>query len=98
MSCWTGSGAGGLPGRPVALGLNLLADIAALHPAEFRWRPYPTAANPAGHGHAQRLLGTDQVPAALTSAPEEISAADIARWTDAPGWDTRWRSVLLYDE
>jgi uncharacterized protein YbbC (DUF1343 family) len=84
--------------RPVAMGLALLADIAALHPAEFDWRPYPTAANPGGHGHAQRLLGTDHIAVALSSVPEAITPAHVAHWTEAPGWEARWRSVLLYDE
>jgi len=34
--------------RPVALGLALLADIAAHHRGVFAWARYPTAANPSG--------------------------------------------------
>jgi uncharacterized protein YbbC (DUF1343 family) len=84
--------------RPVTMGLALLADIARLHPDQFAWRPYPTAANPSGQGHVERLLGTDRLPAVLANAPGDVTATDLARWTAAPGWEERWRPVLLYDE
>jgi uncharacterized protein YbbC (DUF1343 family) len=82
--------------RPVALGLALLADIAAVHGAEFAWAGYPTAANPSGAEHLERLLGSAAVAAALVREPGSVDATFIARAVAAPGWDVRWRGVLLY--
>jgi uncharacterized protein YbbC (DUF1343 family) len=83
--------------RPVALGLALLADVAALHPGRFAWAPYPTAANPAGTAHLERLLGTDRIGRALEDAPDRVDAARLAEWTSAPGWADRWAAVRIYD-
>lgn len=81
--------------RPVAAGLALLAEVAALH-AELRWRGYPTAANPSGEGHLDRLTGTPEVRLALEHI-EGIDDARIARWTATPGWRERTRPILLYE-
>jgi uncharacterized protein YbbC (DUF1343 family) len=82
--------------RPVATGLALLADIVALHPAEFAWRSYPTAVNPEGAGHLERLVGSTAVCSVLRRTPAAATAALIAGWVAAPGWAERWRSVQLY--
>jgi uncharacterized protein YbbC (DUF1343 family) len=81
--------------RPVAAGIALLADIAATQ-AEFAWQPYPTAANPAGAGHLERLLGTVAVGEAVTRNASAVTAEVIAGWVAAPGWADRCRDVLLY--
>jgi uncharacterized protein YbbC (DUF1343 family) len=82
--------------RPVALGLALLADIAAVHRADFAWAGYPTAANPSGAGHLERLLGSTRVASVLVREPARVDAAFIAAAVAAPGWDARRREVLLY--
>ncbi len=82
--------------RPVAAGLVLLAEAAALHPGELKWATYPTAANPTGAGHLERLVGTGAVRTALERAPGEVDEAVVARWTMSPGWSSRWESVRLY--
>ena len=51
--------------RPVALGLLLMAAIVSTHRLRFQWARYPTAANPGGDGHFERLIGTARHPAAL---------------------------------
>ena len=43
--------------RPVALGVALLAAVAAHHRDAFAWATYPTAANPTGAHHLERLFG-----------------------------------------
>lgn len=83
--------------RPVALGLSLLADVAALHPGEFRWASYPTAANPGGAGHLERLVGTAAVREAVDAAPDAVDDGVVAHWTAVPGWATELDSVALYD-
>src|SRR5690606_27959068 len=82
--------------RPVALGLALLADIAALHPGAFAWMRYPTAANPTGAGHLERLTGTATIRDVISTVPESVDAATIAAWTAADGWAERAGAVLLY--
>jgi uncharacterized protein YbbC (DUF1343 family) len=84
--------------RPVAAGLACLADIVAAHRRDFAWRGYPTAANPSGAGHAERLLGNSRVPCMIDAAPETVTDRIIAEWVAAPGWEERWRAVLQYDE
>jgi uncharacterized protein YbbC (DUF1343 family) len=83
--------------RPVGVGIALLADVAATHRERFAWADYPTAANPSGRGHLERLVGTSTVHSAIARAPESVDQARIRDWTTAPGWEERWRSVLLYD-
>lgn len=82
--------------RPVAVGIALLADVAATHSGQFAWAHYPTAANPAGGGHLERLVGTSTVRAVINRAPEWVNEKQIRDWTAAPGWPERWRTVLLY--
>jgi uncharacterized protein YbbC (DUF1343 family) len=84
--------------QPVAAGLACLADIVAVHRRDFAWCGYPTAANPSGAGHAERLLGNSRVPAVISAAPETVTDSIIAEWVTTPGWDERWRAVLLYGE
>ncbi|HEY8469010.1 MAG TPA: DUF1343 domain-containing protein [Longimicrobiales bacterium] len=83
--------------RPVALGLALLADIAEHHRGVFAWARYPTAANPTGAGHLERLAGTGAIRRAIDAAPNDVDSAIIAAWTAAPGWAERWHAVRLYD-
>jgi len=82
--------------RPVAAGLALLAGVAALHPGELAWARYPTAANPSGTGHLERLVGTAEVGAAIAAAPADVDDDVVARWTDVAGWPPRWRAVAIY--
>ncbi len=83
--------------RPVAAGLALLAEVAALHPGELRWATYPTAANPSGAGHLERLAGTAAVGAAIETDPRAVDDDVVARWTAVPGWGRRWETARLYD-
>jgi uncharacterized protein YbbC (DUF1343 family) len=53
--------------RPVQTGLALLHAIARLHPHELKERPYPTAANPTGQQHLDKLLGQPNAFAQLMS-------------------------------
>jgi uncharacterized protein YbbC (DUF1343 family) len=83
--------------RPVAAGIALLAEIAALHRVELRWASYPTAANPTGAGHLERLAGTAALRSAL-EADRPLDAAAIGRLTAAPGWTERAARVAHYPE
>jgi uncharacterized protein YbbC (DUF1343 family) len=82
--------------RPVAAGIALLADIAALHPRDFAWAMYPTAANLSGEGHLERLLGSSAACEALRREPTRVTDDVIASWTAVPGWRTRCGPLLLY--
>ena len=47
--------------RPVRTGLALLTAIRHAHPESFGWKTYPTAANPTGEGHFERLIGATDI-------------------------------------
>ncbi len=83
--------------RPVSAGLALLADIATVHAQRFQWASYPTAVNPAGTGHFERLVGSSDVRALLEQAPHTVDHTTLARWVATPGWAARWRSALIYE-
>ena len=78
--------------RPVAIGLRLIAELMRLHPKQFEWLPYPTAANEKGHQHFDRLIGRMDVRPMLDRGEERV-----AEWTAAaPGWVDRVRPHLIY--
>jgi uncharacterized protein YbbC (DUF1343 family) len=82
--------------RPVSAAIALLAAIAAEHRPEFRWALYPTAANPSGEGHIERISGNTALREAVQADPTSLDAAAIARLTAVPGWAARHASVALY--
>lgn len=77
--------------RPVRLGVALLLAVAAHHATEFRWVTYPTAANPSGTDHLERLFGTRALrEAAITAAQLPDHALTPTAWVD------RMRTIMLY--
>jgi uncharacterized protein YbbC (DUF1343 family) len=81
--------------RPVMTGLRLLADVIALHPQEFAWLPYPTAANTPGYGHFDRLVGQFDIRQTLSDQPEDLPGL-LRRWSQTPDWIDRVEPYLLY--
>jgi uncharacterized protein YbbC (DUF1343 family) len=81
--------------RPVRAGLHLLATTIAAHGREFRWTNYPTAANPTGEGHFERLIGQAGLRKTLEANPADLPEK-IEFWTAAPGWRERVESWQLY--
>jgi uncharacterized protein YbbC (DUF1343 family) len=79
--------------RPVRTGLALLCLIAQEHPEAFEWAAYPTAANPSGAYHFDRLIGQRGLREAIIKAD---CRRDTERWTKAPGWVERVKSSLFY--
>lgn len=82
--------------RPVAMGLLLMSAIAGTHRGLFRWATYPTAANPAGHGHFERLLGRGDVRRVIDMQPDAVDVAMVNGWTTTGDWRERVRGVLCY--
>lgn len=82
--------------RPVAAGLWLLAIVIELQREEFRWAKYPTAANPAGEGHFERLIGGAGIRESLEQGTADIHSF-VASWTKVAGWADRVKPFLLYD-
>jgi uncharacterized protein YbbC (DUF1343 family) len=78
--------------RPVSFGLRLL-DLIRREFSEFAWRPYPTAANPSGEGHFDRLAGTRRIRMAM-----ETGIGFAADWTACPDWAETVGDHLLYPE
>jgi uncharacterized protein YbbC (DUF1343 family) len=83
--------------RPVALGLRLLTILHTLWPNRFSWTPYPTAVNPSGQGHLQRLLARRGVVERLEMVPGKLDESTILGWTAAPDWWARVAPHLLYE-
>ena len=82
--------------RPVSAGLHLLATVVSLHPKDFGWAKYPTAANPAGEKHFERLVGRADIREALELNPHDLSE-QVKAWTAVPTWGERVRRWRLYD-
>ncbi len=82
--------------RPVALGLLLMAAVASTHRLRFQWARYPTAANPSGDGHFERLAGQRDIRHKLDVAPQDVDAELVRQWTDAGDWRARVEGLLLY--
>ena len=76
--------------RPVRLGLHLIATVIRMHPKEFSFEPYPTAANETGGGHFDRLVGIP-IRAELESGKFELES-----WTSAGDWVQIAGRNLLY--
>jgi hypothetical protein len=80
----------------VSAGLHLLALILHLHPAHFQWARYPTAANPGGENHFERLIGQAGVREVLSEFPADLTPR-IEAWTSTGDWPARAKGFLLYD-
>jgi uncharacterized protein YbbC (DUF1343 family) len=80
--------------RPVAVGIETLAAIRQVHRKQFRWKEYPTAANPTGHGHFERLIGVSSIRDAVDAGIPSVQ--QVEDWTRCDGWDARVAPHLLY--
>src|SRR5262249_24256610 len=76
--------------RPVRLGLYLIAASIRMHPKEFTFAPYPTAANETGGGHLDRLVG---IP---IRSDLESGKFDLESMTSPDSWADRVSRKLLY--
>lgn len=83
--------------RPVAAGLHLLRLIIELHPTDFSWLPYPTAANAPGFGHFDRLIGTMDIRVVLEQLQATEASATITDWTTVSTWPKIVQPYLLYE-
>jgi uncharacterized protein YbbC (DUF1343 family) len=83
--------------RPVGAALHLLAAVIRVHGGELRWALYPTAANPSGEGHFERLAGRAGIREVLEESPADL-ADNIDAWTSVPGWRESVEGHLLYGE
>ena len=82
--------------RPVALGLLLMAAIVGTHRLRFQWAKYPTAANPGGDGHFERLMGRRDIRRHFDASPAGIDAELVRGWTSVGDWGERVRESLCY--
>lgn len=81
--------------RPVGAALHLLGAIIRIHRGDFRWTLYPTAANPSGEEHFERLVGRSGIREVLEESPGDLDKC-IAEWTSSHGWRERVEDLLLY--
>lgn len=83
--------------RPVALGLLLMAAIVSTHRLRFQWARYPTAANPSGDGHFERLIGRRDIRRHFDASPAAIDAGMVREWTSVEDWVERVETSLCYE-
>ncbi|MFN8571090.1 MAG: DUF1343 domain-containing protein [Gemmatimonadaceae bacterium] len=81
--------------RPVATSLLVIGIIAQLHADHFRWARYPTAANPSGEEHFERLVGRQGIREALMAGVP--SPKTLKAWTSIDDWKGRVAPHLLYE-
>jgi uncharacterized protein YbbC (DUF1343 family) len=81
--------------RPVRTGLELLAVVRAIHPGQFQWANYPTAANPSGAGHFEQLVGQSGLRELLETSPPDLHER-LRACTATPDWSGRGQARLLY--
>ncbi len=82
--------------RPVALGLLLMAAIVSTHRLRFQWAKYPTAANPGGDGHFERLIGRRDIRRHFDATSFGIDAEMVSEWTGVGDWGERVGDSLCY--
>ena len=80
----------------VAAGMLLLASIVGTHREAFQWATYPTAANPTGEGHFERLCGRRDIRPVFDARPDTIDLDTVHEWTSTGDWTERVQEVLLY--
>ncbi len=80
---------------PVQFGLWLIKIIKDHHP-EFAWAGYPTAVNPSGGGHLDRLLGIPNATGLFDLPLADFMQQIQARCAVAQEWSSRVKPWLLY--
>jgi uncharacterized protein YbbC (DUF1343 family) len=69
--------------RPVHAGLGLLQVLKKLYPDALKERLYPTAANPTGAGHLDRLTGIKNAFAKIETQELMEAAANTGHWNES---------------
>lgn len=81
--------------RPVKAAVLLLRAVRDLHPEEFAWAGYPTAVNPTGAGHLDRLLGVEKAGNLFQLAWPEF-CAKLEGLLSSSSWESEIGDSLLY--
>lgn len=81
--------------RPVYTGLILVATAHFLFPEDFKWKTYPTLANPTGKRHFELLIGNRKIINWMINDPlgqmEDLNKALLVE-----SWTQRTSPFLLY--
>jgi len=83
--------------RPVRACLHLIASAIRVCGTRFQWSRYPTAANPSGEGHFERLIGQEGIRVAVEQSPADLDAR-VRAWTLSADWAARVESSLMYPQ
>jgi uncharacterized protein YbbC (DUF1343 family) len=75
--------------RPVAFGILLIRTLIELYPTQVKERLYPTAANPTGSRHLDKLIG-------IENAFNRISEKQLIEINIADSWMEKIHPYLLY--
>lgn len=81
--------------QSISHGLILINLIKSLYPKNFKWANYPTAVNPSGENHLDKLLGIPNSEA-IFNLPLHQFLASIIKLTETKGWQKEISPYLLY--
>jgi len=81
--------------NPVLNGLLLLKLVKDIHPQDFKWKPYPTNANPTGENHLSLLLGIENAEE-LFNWPLKEWLSKIAQLLKVTHWKNSMEPYLIY--
>jgi len=76
-------------------GLLLLKLIKDIHPQDFKWRPYPTYANPSGGNHLSLLLGIENAEA-IFNLPLKEWLVQMTPCLKVTQWEKEMLPYLMY--
>jgi uncharacterized protein YbbC (DUF1343 family) len=76
-------------------GLLLLKMIKDLHPKDFKWKSYPTNANPTGENHLSLLLGIENAES-LFDLPLKDWLIHVMQSLKVTQWENEMKQFLLY--
>jgi uncharacterized protein YbbC (DUF1343 family) len=76
-------------------GLLLLKMIKDIHPKDFKWKPYPTNANPTGENHLSLLLGIENAES-LFDLPLKDWLTQMVQLLKVTHWENEIKPYLLY--
>lgn len=83
--------------KAVMNGLIMLKLIKDIHPADFKWAPYPTEHNKTGEGHLSKLLGIPNAEQ-LFDLPLKDWLQQLSKLLRVNHWRQEMEPFLLYGE
>ena len=81
--------------KPVYNGVMILAVLNDLYPQYFKEETYPTAANPSGKNHLEKLAGSIEIKQMIQQPPNELKE-QLSHFLDVENWLQSVQPFILY--